>query len=135
MVVEEGIALEGRRIKPNSLYISWVSREYEDEQGMKMLIDGEEDDVVGYQPEGYVVMITMRATNQSAFRNRCGWYSWLRNLGCSISGERKLENHGAYLVAPLYILAVGAVGYQSLPNQIYIILLLAITLLPIFVAK
>jgi len=25
---------------------------------MNMLIDGEEDDVVGYQPEGYVVMIT-----------------------------------------------------------------------------
>ena len=66
---------EGRRIKPNSLYISWVSREYEDEQGIKMLIDGEEDDVVGYQPEGYaeLVMITKRATNQSAFRNRCGW--------------------------------------------------------------
>ena len=38
---------------------------------MKMLIDGEEDDVVGYQPEGYAVMITKRATSQSAFRNRC----------------------------------------------------------------
>jgi len=33
---------------------------------MKKLIEGEEDDVVGYQPEGYVVMITKRATNQSA---------------------------------------------------------------------
>jgi hypothetical protein len=66
VVVGEGIAFEGRRIKPNSLYISWVSREYEDEQGMKMLIDGEEDDVVGYQPEEYAVMITKRATNQSA---------------------------------------------------------------------
>jgi len=32
VVVGEG---EGRRIRPNSLYISWVSREYEDEQGMK----------------------------------------------------------------------------------------------------
>ena len=42
---------------------------------MKMLIDGEEDDVVGYQPEEYaeLVMITERATNQSALRNRCGW--------------------------------------------------------------
>jgi len=70
VVVEEGIAFVGRRINPNSLYISWVSREYEDEQGMKMLIDGEEDDVVGYQPED-AVMITKRATNQSAFRNRC----------------------------------------------------------------
>ena len=77
-VVGEGIVFEGRfgrRIKPNSLYISCVSREYEEEQGMKMLIDGEEDEVVGYQPEGYAVMITKRATNQSAFRNRCGWNS------------------------------------------------------------
>jgi hypothetical protein len=33
---------------------------------MKKLIEGEEDDVVGYQPEEYVDMITKRATNQSA---------------------------------------------------------------------
>ena len=38
---------------------------------MKRLIDGEEDDVVGYQPEEYDAMIANRATNQSAFRNRC----------------------------------------------------------------
>jgi hypothetical protein len=56
-VFEEGTVFDGRRIKPNSLYISWVSREYEDEQGMKMLIDGEEDDVVGYQPEAYVELV------------------------------------------------------------------------------
>jgi hypothetical protein len=38
---------------------------------MKRLKDGDEDDVVGYQPEEYViVMIAKRATNQSAFRNR-----------------------------------------------------------------
>jgi hypothetical protein len=44
---------------------------------MKRLIDGEEDDVVGYQAEGYGErdMITKRATNQSA---RCGL---LRNAG------------------------------------------------------
>lgn len=101
MVVEEGISFEGRRIKPNSLYISWVSREYEDEQGMKMLIDGEEDDVVGYQPEGYaeLVMITKRATNQSAFRNRCSWYR-LKNLE---RWRAYAAEPMAYLVAPLYI--------------------------------
>ena len=38
---------------------------------MKRLNDGDEDDVVGYQAEEYVDMITKRATNQSAFRNRC----------------------------------------------------------------
>jgi hypothetical protein len=81
VVVGEGIVFEGRRIKPNSLYISWVSREYEEEQGMKMLIDGEEDDVVGYQPEGYSVMITKRATNQSAFRNRCSWSNLVGTVG------------------------------------------------------
>jgi len=56
-VVGEGIAFEGRRITPNSLYISWVSRAYEGEQGMKMLIDDEEDDVVGYQAEGYAELV------------------------------------------------------------------------------
>jgi hypothetical protein len=30
VVVGEGVVLEERRIKPNSLYISWVSREDED---------------------------------------------------------------------------------------------------------
>lgn len=75
----------GRRIRPNSLYISWVSREYEDEQGMKKLIDGEEDDVVGYQPEEYEAMITKRATNQSAFRNRCGWCWLKRKSGLAVS--------------------------------------------------
>ena len=35
---------------------------------MKRLKDGDEDDVVGYQPEGYddMTRITKRATNQSA---------------------------------------------------------------------
>ena len=47
---------------------------------MKRLNDGDEDDVVGYQAEEYVDMITKRATNQSAFRNRCDRYG-LRNLG------------------------------------------------------
>jgi hypothetical protein len=75
VVVEEVFVLDGRRIKRNSLYISWVSREYEDEQGMKTLMDGVEDDVVGYQPEGYaeLVMVMWKiATNQSAFRDKRG---------------------------------------------------------------
>jgi len=40
---------------------------------MNMLIDGEEEDVAGYQPEGYVefvMAITKKATNQSAFGDR-----------------------------------------------------------------
>lgn len=51
---------------------------------MKRLKDGDEDDVVGYQPEGYddMTRITKRATNQSAFRNRCGCgWCWKRKLG------------------------------------------------------
>lgn len=62
VVFEEGTVLDGRRINPNSLYISWVSREYEDEHGMKMLIDGEEDDVVGYQPEEYAELVMLTRT-------------------------------------------------------------------------
>ena len=89
VVVGEVFVFDGRRMKPNSLYISWVSRGYEDEQGMKMLMEGVEDDVVGYQAEGYVELVMVMwkiATNQSAFafRNQCG-YMWGERLaggGC-----------------------------------------------------
>lgn len=55
VVLGEAFVFGERKIKPNSLYISWVSRRDEDEQGMKKLIDGEEEDAVGYQA-GYVVL-------------------------------------------------------------------------------
>lgn len=55
--VGEEIVFDERRIKPSSLYISCVSREEEDEWGMNMLIEGEEEDVVGYQPEEYAEFV------------------------------------------------------------------------------
>ena len=72
---------------------------------MKMLIDGEEDDVVGYQPEGSegyaeLVMIAKRATNQSAFRDRCGWCCWaaVRNSGVVSAGCRTMFVFGSCFI-------------------------------------